>query len=138
MKCQRKTVLFVLIICLVLIVGRLFHLHIANRSFLKSQGDSRAVRKVKIAPSRGMITDRNGVPLAVTTPVISVWVDPKNLNVKSSNWSQALLLLNLNQNKIDARLSKKKSSRFMYLRRKISPILAAKITDLHIKGLHFD
>ena len=49
-------------------------------AFSRKQGDERSMRVVKIAAHRGAITDRSGEPLAVSTPVDSVWVNPQELN----------------------------------------------------------
>ncbi|HMY01105.1 MAG TPA: hypothetical protein PKC44_15150, partial [Agitococcus sp.] len=61
------------------ISARAFYLHIIDRDFLRRQGDARMMRTEVIPAHRGMIMDRNGVPLAVSTPVTSIWVNPKEI-----------------------------------------------------------
>ncbi|GIT23234.1 MAG: hypothetical protein CM1200mP40_29160 [Gammaproteobacteria bacterium] len=51
-------------------------LHITDRDFLQGRGDARTIRTVPLVANRGLITDRNGEPLAVSTPVQSIWVNP--------------------------------------------------------------
>src|SRR5690606_13985110 len=62
-----------------LMVARAFELQVLRKDFLQHQGIARHVRAVEIPAHRGMITDRNGEPLAVSTPVASVWVNPQEL-----------------------------------------------------------
>jgi cell division protein FtsI/penicillin-binding protein 2 len=60
--------------CGLVLVARAAHLQLISPDFYQQQGDARFLRDVPIATSRGMITDRNGEPLAVSSPVESVWV----------------------------------------------------------------
>src|SRR6202034_3899055 len=62
------------------LAARAVELQLLDHGFLAKQGDDRSMRVVKIAAHRGAITDRNGEPLAVSTPVDSVWVNPQELN----------------------------------------------------------
>ena len=68
----------------ILLVWRTLHLQVLNndrgREFLQGQGNARTIRTEKIPAHRGMITDRNGEPLAVSTPVASIWADPSELS----------------------------------------------------------
>ena len=68
-----------LALCSVALVGRAFDVQVLNNDFYVRQGDARALREIPIPTSRGMITDRNGEPLAVSTPVESVWANPQEL-----------------------------------------------------------
>ena len=55
---------------------RAVDLQLIDYSFLSKQGDARFTRIVDTAAHRGTITDRYGEPLAVSTPVDSIWVNP--------------------------------------------------------------
>ena len=70
-------VLSLIIIAIVGLTWRVFDLAILNRYFLKQQGDQRVLRFVKTPAFRGIIVDRHGVPLAVSTTVYSVWMNPQ-------------------------------------------------------------
>lgn len=66
--------------------------------FLKRQGDLRAVRSAEIPAYRGLITDRRGAPLAVSTPVVTLWVNPQQL-IGSGKEEALARLLNLSDRK---------------------------------------
>ena len=72
-------VLFAMFACVLVIAWKVGTLHIAERDFLQDQGDARTIRTVPLVANRGLITDRNGEPLAVSTPVQSIWVDPRKI-----------------------------------------------------------
>ena len=77
-------VLFVMFLCVVAIGWKVSALHIIERDFLQSQGDARTIRTVPLVANRGVITDRNGEPLAVSSPVKSIWVNPQEIGNKPS------------------------------------------------------
>ncbi len=65
--------------CMGVLVGRALYLQVFSKEFLKDQGEIRSVDEVAISAYRGMITDRNGEPLAISSPVQTIWVNPKEL-----------------------------------------------------------
>jgi cell division protein FtsI (penicillin-binding protein 3) len=62
------------------LAARAVELQLLDHGFLAKQGDDRSMRVVKIAAHRGAITDRSGEPMAISTPVDSIWVNPQELN----------------------------------------------------------
>jgi len=76
---RRKFLLVFMMFCMVLLVGRAIHLQVLSKKFLKDQGDMRQVDDVSVSAYRGMIVDRNGDPLAISTPVESIWINPREL-----------------------------------------------------------
>ena len=64
-------------LCACILLGRAVDLQVLDKQFLQTQGDARHLRVVEIPAHRGAITDRNGEPLAISSPVDSVWVNPK-------------------------------------------------------------
>ena len=62
------------------LAARAVELQLLDHGFLAKQGDDRSMRVVKIAAHRGAITDRNGEPLAISTPVDSIWVNPQEID----------------------------------------------------------
>src|SRR3990167_6923187 len=83
------------IIALIALLWRILDLTILNRKFLQGQGDARSLRVVDIPAYRGMITDRNGVPLAVSTPVESVWINPNDCFPSNMQLRSLSKLLNI-------------------------------------------
>ena len=71
--------LLIFLLCSIALVARAVNLQIVDTEFLQDQGEARYLREVVVPTRRGNILDRNGEPLAVSTPVDSVWVNPKML-----------------------------------------------------------
>ena len=68
-----------LALCSLALVVRAVELQLVDDDFYRQQGDARFLREIPIPTSRGMVTDRNGEPLAVSTPVESIWANPQEL-----------------------------------------------------------
>src|SRR5690606_17941498 len=66
-------------LCAATLVGRAAYVQLIDSDFYQRQGEARYLREVPIPTSRGMITDRNGEPVAVSTPVASIWANPQEL-----------------------------------------------------------
>ena len=127
---------FLLLIFLGL-VGRLIYLNVVDRSFLLRQSQARILRMVLIPASRGMILDRHGTPLAISTPVETVWINPKEFQPSSEQLSVLSSLLELSSSLIAVTLKEYHHKEFMYLKRRVSPELAERVKGLHISGVHF-
>jgi cell division protein FtsI (penicillin-binding protein 3) len=89
-----------------------------------------------IATTRGMITDRNGEPLAVSSPVESIWVNPKELLVDAKRLPELAKVLKLDPVELTTRLAQKKNKKFMYLRRHMNPDDAKLVMDKNIPGVY--
>lgn len=76
---RRKFVIIFMMTCMTVLVGRAFYLQVFSKDFLKEQGEMRYVDEVSISAYRGMITDRNGEPLAISSPVQTIWINAKDL-----------------------------------------------------------
>ena len=61
------------------LAGRAAYLQGIHNDFLQEKGESRYSRVLEMNANRGMITDRNGEPLAISTPVESVWCSPQDM-----------------------------------------------------------
>ena len=130
-------VLSVFIFILCILIWRMYDLTVMNRQFLLSQGDARSVRIVDLPAYRGMITDRNGIPLAVSTPVKSVWINPKQFSPTDTQFKQLAALLNLSKSQLLKQVKGSQKREFIYLKRQVFPSLAKKIASLNIKGINF-
>ncbi|MBH3437806.1 penicillin-binding protein 2 [Pseudomonas luteola] len=100
---------------------RVVDLHVIDRAFLKGQGDARSVRTIPIAAHRGLITDRNGEPLAVSTPVSTLWINPKELAGAKDKWSILAESVGQPYGDLAKRLEQNSNREFLYLVRGITP-----------------
>ncbi|TXS95160.1 penicillin-binding protein 2 [Parahaliea aestuarii] len=106
-----------------------------GREFLQDQGEMRAVRTAEIPAYRGLITDRRGEPLAVSTPVISIWADPSLLG-GSDRLPELAQALGMPLSELDERLARYAGKRFMYLQRHRVPAEAREILARRIPGVY--
>ena len=133
----RSRLLFgLLALGLIGLAGRAAYLQGMNHDFLQEKGESRYSRIVEMNADRGMITDRNGHILAISSPVASVYVDPKVIDIKPEQLKQLAGLLEMDSTEINARINRE-NSRFVYLKRQVVPDIAEKIMKLKIKGIYF-
>ncbi|MBD2859734.1 penicillin-binding protein 2 [Spongiibacter sp. KMU-158] len=124
----------------VLIIWRALSLQVLDVDrgyrFLQGQGDARTIRSEKIPAHRGMITDRNGEPLAVSTPVVSIFANPRELVKAEERWSELARVIEMPKAELAQKLQRYKQSQFMYLRRHLAPADAEKVLALKIPGVH--
>jgi cell division protein FtsI (penicillin-binding protein 3) len=118
-----------------LLVVRAVHLQVFNTEFLINQADIRHLRIAKISAHRGVITDRNGEPLAVSTPVDSIWVNPRQFSNAAARIPEVASALDLNGEELTRRVSQNTGREFMYLRRGLRPTDAAAIVGLDVPGV---
>lgn len=111
-------------------------LTVIKGTFLRHQGRSRTIHNIILPAFRGMITDRNDEPLAVSTPVESVWVNPKDFKADSKQLYMLAKILNIPTNQLQTRLRRYKNKSFVYLKRDLEPVSANKIKSLKIAGLY--
>jgi cell division protein FtsI (penicillin-binding protein 3) len=111
-------------------------LQVLDKEFLLSQADARHLRVVSLPAHRGKILDRNGEPLAISTPVESVWVNPQVLGAELQRVPELTQLLSLDRDKVEELVASRADREFIYLRRHISPALAAQVAALKIPGVH--
>jgi cell division protein FtsI (penicillin-binding protein 3) len=129
---------FMLIISLLLfvgLVGRAFYLQGLNNDFLQAKGESRFVRVVDMPASRGAVMDRHGKPLAISTPVESIWASPADMEALSDKaLSQLAAALGVDRRVVAERLADKEKN-FVWLRRQLSPEQAQRVLALKIPGV---
>jgi cell division protein FtsI (penicillin-binding protein 3) len=128
--------LLIFMLCSVALIARAVNLQVMETDFLQGQGEARYLREVVIAPTRGVIKDRNGEPLAVSTPVDSVWVHPGQLLEYPENIVLLASLLNANAESIERKLTQRASKEFVWLKRRLNPDLAGQIRALDIPGVN--
>tara|TARA_B100001175_G_scaffold115382_1_gene97926 strand:- start:1504 stop:3225 length:1722 start_codon:yes stop_codon:yes gene_type:complete len=129
-------ILFAMFACVLVIAWKVGMLHIAERDFLQDQGDARTIRTVPLVANRGLITDRNGEPLAVSTPVQSIWVDPRKIARDSETIRILARQLELNESVLEQNINSKSNLEFLYLKRRLSPVEAKKVLNLNLEGVY--
>ena len=129
-------VLSMMFVCVMVIAWKVSTLHITERDFLQDQGDARTIRNVPLAANRGLITDRNGEPLAVSTPVQSIWVNPGEMTGEIASIEKLAEQLELNAEVLELNINKKANLEFLYVKRRINPGDAQKILQLNIDGVY--
>jgi len=135
-----KLVLAVLALLVLLLVKELLGLQVLDtergHAFLQGQGDARTVRTEVIPAYRGVILDRNGEPLAVSTPVASIWINPKQLIGQEGRWRELAKAIDLPYATVEKKIIGNVHRGFVYLRRHLSPDVAKNITSLGIDGVN--
>ena len=129
-------ILFGMFLCVLVIIWKVANLHITERDFLQNQGDRRTIRTVPLVANRGLITDRNGEPLAVSTPVQSIWVDPSKISGDLETIKALAKNLELNEEVLIQNLKLKSNLKFHYIKRRLPPSEAEKILRLSVEGVY--
>ena len=131
----RSRVLFVMLLAgLAALLLRAIYLQGVNNAFLQQKGDARYGRVVDIHAHRGMITDRHGEPLAVSTPVESVWASPADVEFSMNQLLNLAKIVGLTPEELKSRLTDT-SREFVYIKRQLPPEQAAKVVKLGIPGV---
>ena len=117
------------------LAARAAYLQVLNSDFLQDQGNARHSRLVKDNSHRGMVLDRNGSPLAVSTPVDSVWAHPPTLADERRSWPRLAAALGMSARELSQLLSKYEGREFMYLKRHVAPEFAERVMALKVPGV---
>ena len=105
-----------------------------NNDFLRQKGDARYSRVIELTAHRGMITDRNGEPLAISTPVESVWVSPKDFEITPERIRQLSKILEMTESDVKSRFTQSQRD-FIYLKRQVPPETAARVMQVDAPGV---
>ncbi len=127
-----------LIVCILL--WRIFDLAILEQHFLREQGNERVLRLTTTPAFRGMIVDRNGYPLAVSTTVYSVWMNPQTFTPTKEAFTALQSLLEMKSKDLFSLYQQTKTLKreFVYLKRSLSPEIAQQIKALHLPGIYLE
>ena len=132
---RRWFLLSIYTICMAGLLFRAVDLQVLNKEFLQDRGDARALRVVKISAHRGMIMDRNGESLAISTPVNSIWAVPRKVLASDSRLVQLAKYLQMNDEELITLLKDRIGRQFVYLKRHVAPALAEEVMLLDIPGI---
>ncbi len=136
-RARLLTIVFFFILILAVLIWRMLDLMVVNRQFLQGQGNARSLRVVDIPAFRGMIIDREGAVLAVSTPVQSLWINQKGFAPDAKQLVVLAKLLGLPTTRLSKYVHPAHARDFVYLKRQIDPILSKEIAELKIPGLNF-
>ncbi|MDP3846407.1 MAG: penicillin-binding protein 2 [Pseudomonas sp.] len=131
-----RLVLALLALMTAAIVWRIIDLQVVDHDFLQGQGDARSMRHIPIPAHRGLITDRNGEPLAVSTPVTTLWANGKELQAGRAQWPTLAVALGQEPKAFAQRLEQNAGREFMYLVRGLTPEQGQAIIDLKVPGVY--
>ncbi len=118
------------------ICWRIIDLQVVDRDFLKGQGDARSLRHIPIPAHRGLITDRNGEPLAVSTPVTTLWANAKEMQSAKEKWPALAAALGQDPKALTERLEAQANKEFIYLVRGLTPEQGQAVLDLKVPGVY--
>lgn len=131
-----RFIVSVLLIAAALIGWRIVDLQVIDRHFLQNEGDKRVVRHSKVAANRGIIFDRNGEPLAVSTPVVTIWGNPKELAKREPLWPQLAKQLGVSSSYLAKKIKRNSKKEFIYLKRRMHPDQAGQLLGQKISGVY--
>ena len=118
------------------LLGRAVQLQVLDKDFLNEQADTRHLRTETISAHRGAITDRNGEPLAISTPVDSIWANPKELAGDVDRLPQLAAVLEVDSQSLMRRVTRAMDKEFVYLKRHLSPDQAHQAMSLKLSGVN--
>ncbi len=125
-----------LLVCGAGLLARAVQLQLVQHSFLADEGAQRYTRVAAIVAHRGPITDRNDEPLAVSTPVDAVWVNPQELAADVEQLPLLAGVIHVDRQELARRVSTAMDSQFLYLVRGLQPADSRKVRELQIPGVN--
>ena len=133
-----RLVMAVLAVSAVGLLGKALYLQMNQGDFLRDEGAARHVRTVSSHAPRGVIRDRHGTALAMSTAIESIWVDPREAVHARKRWPELAAAIGLDPSGLDTRLMERAERSFVYLRRHVDPDTAARARALAIPGVYFE
>lgn len=136
-KGRRLLTMGILLTGALILVARAVDLQVLDREFLQHEGDARHLREIPIPAFRGMITDRNGEPLAVSTPVDSAWANPPVLLEQGTEQlARVAQALHLDMAQLQADLAERAEREFWYVKRRVTPEEATALRAIQTPGIY--
>ena len=131
----RAPIVFGLLLLLfVVLLGRSLYLQWINNAFLQEQGSSRYSREIELPAHRGRIVDRAGEPLAISTPVKSIWAFSGQMDATPEKLAQLARALETTPKALTKKLDE--ANDFVFLAKQVPPEVAERVAALKIKGVH--
>jgi cell division protein FtsI (penicillin-binding protein 3) len=121
--------------CAAALQGRILYLQVVDKDFLAEQANDRHLRTVQISAHRGSLTDRFGEPLAVSTPIDTIYANPKELKPALDRLGELAALLEQDDEWLARRITSNLEREFVFLERHVSPAKAQQVLDLGLPGI---
>ena len=153
----------VVLLCFLALVGRAFYVQVINRDFLQNKANANILRTEKLKAMRGVIYDRHGVPLAISTPVMKVVIDPRDyfdnkklfdditaelakdphnrklkrqLPEKNLNLDELADAVGMDRAELKKKMNERPRSRYLVLQKEIPPQQAELIEKREFQGVY--
>ncbi len=133
---RSRFVLFLLFAGFIALGARAMYLQGVFTDFLQKQGESRYARTLELQPTRGKISDRNGVVLASSVPARAIWAIPEDVKAPADKLGELARLMGMPLRDLQQRLAKNEDRTFLYLKRQVPMDVAEKIEALKLEGIH--
>jgi cell division protein FtsI (penicillin-binding protein 3) len=122
-------------LCAAALEGRILYLQLVDKDFLAEQANDRHLRTVQISAHRGSLTDRFGEPLAVSTPVDTIYANPQELKPALDRLGELAALLDQDDEWLARRITSNMNREFVFLERHVSPAKAEQVVALGLPGV---
>lgn len=153
----------IVLLCFVILVTRAFYVQIINKDFLQNKANAKILRTEKMKAMRGVISDRNGIPLAISTPIMKVIIDPQNyyetketfdkitaelkktpnsyklknqLPKENLNLDELADAVGIDGEELKKRVKEKSRSRYLVLKKEVPPPQADLLTQRNFAGVY--
>jgi len=117
------------------VVGRLGWLQVVRAADLAALAEKQYSRTVVLQAQRGPIVDRQGAPLATSSPAESLFAEPRAIDHPARVAARLAPLIGVPDRELRGSLTSGKS--FVWLRRRLPPATAAAVRALREPGLGF-
>lgn len=137
LRWRRHAVLFGFALLGAGLVVRAAYLQVLDHDFYLGQGNARQVRTVPIPAHRGTLMDRHGEPLAVSTPIPTLWGNPQTLVTQPAAMREVAALLGVDSADLQQRIetAATRGREFMYIKRHVPPAVADSVMSLRVADL---
>lgn len=132
---RRRVLLIAVLLGFVALLARSVYLQSFHKQFLQDKGEARYSRTISLQSHRGKITDRNGELLAISSPVESIWMSPADVKISQGQVKEVADILGIDKEDISNKLVNT-DREFVYLKRRVSPELAAKVMKVGVSGIY--
>ncbi len=134
---RRNLVLFGFFALGSVLILRAMFLQVLDHDFYRGEGNARQQRTIEIASHRGKLTDRAGAPLAISTPIQTLWGVPAKLQTQPAAMREVASILGIDGDALNERIAKSvdRGREFIYIKRHVTPQLVDKVMQLRVADL---